>query len=94
VVDSTRIDRGDAGPAPEDPMTLIRIYVVDPDLETHVRKLQKETGAFPGFGPAQVLADHPDEIRSIVISFYGPKSDVEAIARKVDIAALRKLLPS
>ncbi len=94
VVDSTRVDRDDKGRAPEDPMTLIRIYVVDPDLEANVRKLQKETGAFPGFGPAQVLADHPDEIRSIVISFYGPKSDVEAIAKKVDVAALRKLLPS
>jgi hypothetical protein len=93
-VDSTRVDGGDTGRAPEEPMTLLRIYVVDPDLETHVRKLQKETGTFPGFGPAQVLADHPDEIRSIVISYYGPKSDVQAIARKIDVAALRKLLPS
>ena len=78
----------------EEPMTLLRIYVVDPDLETHVRKLQKETGAFPGFGPTQVLADHPDELRAIVISYYGPKNDVEAIARKIDVAALRRLLPS
>lgn len=94
VVDSTKVDSGDTGKAPEEPMTLLRIYVVDPDLETHVRKLQKETGAFPGFGPTQVLADHPDEIRAIVISYYGPKNDVESIARKLDVAALRRLLPS
>jgi hypothetical protein len=94
LVDSTRVDDGDTERAPEEPMTLLRIYVVDPDLETHVRKLHKETGAFPGFGATQVLADHPDEIRSIVISYYGPKSDVQAIARKIDVAALRKLLPS
>lgn len=94
LVDSTQVDDGDTERAPEEPMTLLRIYVVDPDLETHVRRLQKETGAFPGFRPTQVLADHPDEIRSIVISYYGPKSDVQAIARKIDVAALRKLLPS
>ena len=94
LVDSTQVNSGDTGRAPEEPMTLLRIYVVDPDLETNVRKLQKETGAFPGFGPTQVLADHPDELRSIVISFYGPRNDVEAIARKIDLAALRKLLPS
>jgi len=92
TVDSTKVDSGDPDHAPEDPMTLLRIYVVDPDLETHVRKLQKETGAFPGFGPTQVLADHPDELRSIVISYYGPKKDVDAIARKIDMAALRRLL--
>ena len=94
IVDSTRVDSGDPEHAPEEPMTLLRIYVVDPDLETHVRKLQKETGAFPGFGPTQVLADHPDELRAIVISYYGPKSDVEGIAKKIDVAALRRLLPS
>ena len=94
VVDSTKIDSGDTGRAPEQPMTLLRIYVVDPDLETQVRKLHKETGAFPGFGPTQVLADHPDELRAIVISYYGPKNDVEALARKIDVAALRRLLPS
>jgi len=89
-VDSTQVD---SGRAPEEPMTLLRIYVVDPDLETQVRKVQKETGGFPGFGPTQVLADHPDELRSIVISYYGPKKDVDAIARKIDMAALRRLLP-
>ena len=94
LVDSTRVKSGDPEHAPEEPMTLLRIYVVDPDLETHVRKLQKETGAFPGFGPTQVLADHPDELRAIVISYYGPKSDVEGIAKKIDVAALRRLLPS
>jgi hypothetical protein len=93
LVDSTKVGSDD-GRAPEEPMTLLRIYVVDPDLETHVRKLHKETGAFPGFGPTQVLADHPDELRAIVISYYGPKNDVEAIARKIDVAALRRLLPS
>lgn len=93
IVDSTKVGRDDAEHKPEEPMTLLRLYFVDPDLATHVLKLQKETSSFPGFGPSQVLADHPDEVRSIVISFYGPKSDVEALARKVDLAALRKLLP-
>jgi hypothetical protein len=91
-VDSTQV-QDDPNRVPDEPMSLLRLYLVDPDLETHVRKLQTETSAFPGFGPSQVLANHPDELRSIVISFYGPKSDVEALAKKVDIAALRRLLP-
>ncbi len=93
VADSTHVKNDDSRRAPEEPMTLYRLYLVDPDLEIHVRKLQKETSSFPGFGPSQVLADHPDELRSIVISFYGPKSDVETLARKIDISALRRLLP-
>jgi hypothetical protein len=92
VVDSTQA-QVDPSQQPDEPMTLLRLYFVDPDLETHVRKLQTETSAFPGFGPFQVLADHPDELRSIVISFYGPKSDVEALAKRIDVAALRRLLP-
>jgi hypothetical protein len=92
AVDSTQV-QDDPNRQPDEPMTLLRLYLVDPDLETHVLKLQTETSAFPGFGPSQVLANHPDELRSIVISFYGPKGDVEALAKRVDIAALRRLLP-
>lgn len=93
IVDSTQVHQDGSEKAPLEPMTLYRLYVVDSDLETHVRKLQTETSSFPGFGPAQVLADHPDELRSIVISFYGPKSDVETLVKKLDVAALRRLLP-
>jgi hypothetical protein len=93
IVDSTKVDQN-GGQEKAEPMTLLRVYVLDPDLEAQARKLQKETGGFPGFGPTQVLADHPDEIRSIVISFYGLKSDVDGVMKKIDVAALRKLLPS
>ena len=92
LVDSTQVHADASDRPPAEPMTLYRLYLVDPDLETHVRKVQKETSSFPGFGPTQVLADHPDELRSVVISFYGPKSDVETLTRKIDIAALRRLL--
>jgi len=92
VVDSTKVQGDDPQHQADEPMTLLRLYFVDPDLEAHVLKLQTETSAFPGFGPTQVLADHPDELRSIVISFYGPKRDVDALAKRIDVSALRRLL--
>jgi hypothetical protein len=90
--DSVRVNADGTEHVPEEPVTLLRIYFVDPDLESIVRKLQKEVGGYPAFGPTQVLADHPDDLRSIVLEAFGVKSDVEAFEKAIDAGAFRKLL--
>ena len=90
--DSGKTDADAGDHAHDEPIVLLRVYIVDSDLENQIRKLQKEAGGFPAFAPTQVLADHPDELRSIVVQFYGSKSDVDAAARKIDVPSLRRFL--
>ena len=91
-VDSTRAGLAPEERTPREPITLLRVYIVDPDLEAKIRQIFKKSGGFPAFSPTQVPAAHPDMVRSIVVELFGPKSDVEATARKIDVAAVRKLL--
>lgn len=91
-IDSTRAEREAAERTPQEPITLLRIYIVDPDLEAKLRQSFKESGGFPAFGPTQVPSANSDMVRSIVVEFFGPKSDVETTARSMDVAAVRKFL--
>jgi hypothetical protein len=91
-VDSTRAELAPEERRPREPIILLRVYIVDPDLEAKIRQIFKESGGFPAFGPTQVPAAHTDMVRSIVVELFGPKSDVEATARKIDVGAVRKLL--
>lgn len=91
-VDSARAEQAPEERAPKEQITLLRVFIVDPDLEAKIRQNFKESGGFPAFGPTQVPAASSDMVRSIVVELFGPKSDVEVTARKIDVAAVRKLL--
>lgn len=91
-VDTTRTDLAPEERRTQEPISLLRVYIVGGGLEAQIRERFQRAGGFPGFGSAQLPSDHPDMVRSIVVEFYGAKSDVEALAKKLDVVALRKLL--
>jgi hypothetical protein len=91
-VDSTRTDLAPEERTTAEAVTLLRVYIVGSALEAQLREAFRKDGGFPAFGPAKVPSDHPDMVRTIVAEFFGAQSDVEALARKIDVAGLRKLL--
>lgn len=91
-VDTTRADLAPEERTTAEPITLLRVYVVGPRHEARLREEFGKAGGFPAFGPGQLSSDHPDMVRSIVAEFFGAKSDVEGLAKKIDVAGLRKLL--
>jgi len=72
--------------------TVLRIYFVDSKLETRLRKIAAAGKVLPHVDITQLTASDPASIRSIIVEYYGGKRDVEALARRVDTKALRKLL--
>jgi hypothetical protein len=93
-VDTTLTDLAPEERSTAEPITLLRVYIVGSNLEAQLRERFAKNGGFPGFGPAQIPSNHPDMVRAIVAEFFGARSDVEALARKIDVSALRKLLES
>lgn len=72
--------------------TLLRIYLVDPKLEATLRKSALTGSVLPRVDISQLAAEDQASVRSIIVEYYGGKRDVEALARRVDTKALRKLL--
>jgi len=72
--------------------TILRLYVVTPDLESRLRRVVEETGQFPRIDVTQITAARPDAVAMIVVEIVGERRDVDALAPKVGIAALRPLL--
>ncbi len=91
-IDTTRTDLAPEEKPPQEPITLLRVYIVGSNLEDQVRQRFQKSGGFPSFTPGQLPSDHPDMVRSIVVEYYGPMSDVESLARKIDVPGLRKLM--
>jgi len=90
--DSTRTDLAPDQRQTQEPITLLRVYVVGANLESQLRAAFAKSGGYPGFLPGRLPSDHPDTVRTIIIEYYGAKSDVEGLANKIDVAMLRKLL--
>ena len=72
--------------------TLVRIYVVPPDLESRLRRAVEDTGALPRLDATHVTAGRPAAVTLIVVEILGERRDVDALTPKVQLAALRKLL--
>ena len=73
-------------------LTLVRAYIVPPDLESRLRKAVEKTEALPRLGDPDVTARRPDAVATIVVEIRGERRDVEALVPKLDIPVLRKLL--
>ncbi|HET9253529.1 MAG TPA: hypothetical protein VFP58_15555 [Candidatus Eisenbacteria bacterium] len=81
--------------SPEDSkraLTLVRAYVVPPDLESGLRKRVQQTEDLPRLGDGDVTSSRPDGIAAIIVEIRGERRDVDALAPRIDIAALRKLV--
>jgi hypothetical protein len=73
-------------------VTLLRIYVVTPDLEARLRAAAGQNAAFPSVDPSQLAATRADAVRSVIVELYGPRRDIERLARHIPIAKLRAYL--
>ena len=70
-------------------ITIIRVLLANSKTENSFRSAIPQ-GAMPVlYLPAP---KKPDEIQSLVIEIYGGKADVEAVARRLPVTELRKLL--
>jgi hypothetical protein len=72
--------------------TLVRIYVVPPELESRLRRTVEETGQLPRLDATHVSAGRPDAATVIVVELLGEARDVDTLTPKVPVASLRKLL--
>jgi hypothetical protein len=70
-------------------ITIIRVLLADPKTERIFRSAAAEGHRPEGLDRA---AKRPGAVQSLVIELYGGKRDVEALARRLPIPALRKLL--
>jgi hypothetical protein len=70
-------------------ITIIRVLLADPKTERIYRSAAAVGGMPEGLDRA---AKRPGAVQSLVIELYGGKRDVEALARRLPVAALRKLL--
>lgn len=73
-------------------LTLLRIYIVEPDLEAHLRRAVEGTGDLPVLDDTHVAAPGPHAIAAIVVEIRGERRDVETLAPKLDVKALRSIL--
>lgn len=69
-------------------ITILRIVFADPMTE-RIYRSAASTGAVDA---VDTRAKRPDEIQTLVVELYGGKRDVEALARRLPVAALRRLL--
>ncbi|HEU4940753.1 MAG TPA: hypothetical protein VFT97_03970 [Candidatus Eisenbacteria bacterium] len=81
-VDESRADRT---------VALLRIYIVPKVLEDRLRAMAKGSDALPAFDSSYVPSSKRAVPRSLVIEVHGQKRDVEAYARRVRAADLRRL---
>lgn len=73
-------------------LTLVRIYVVPPALESRLRGTVEATEQLPVLDDTHVTAGRPDAIAAIIVEIRGEGRDVNALVPKVGVAALRQLL--
>jgi hypothetical protein len=73
-------------------LTLVRVYIVRPELELWLRRTVEETKQLPRLDDTHVVASRPDATAAIIVEIRGEGRDVEALAPKIDASALRKLL--
>lgn len=70
-------------------ITIIRVLLANPMTESLFRS-GIAAGAMPAWTPP--VPKKPGEIQTLVIELYGGKADVEAVAKRLRVAELRKLL--
>ena len=70
-------------------ITIVRVLLANSKTEKLFRTAISE-GAMPAWTPP--APKKPGEIQTLVIEIYGGKADVEAVAKRLPVAELRKLL--
>ena len=89
-------DPGERVAMPVDPsqadrtVALLRIYIVPKALEQRLRAMAKGSENFPAFDPSFVPSSKRADLRSLVVEIHGQRRDVEAYARRVHAADLRR----
>jgi hypothetical protein len=73
-------------------LTLVRIYVVPPALESRLRRAAEATEQLPVLDDTHVTASRPDAIAAVIVEIRGEGRDVDALVPKVGVASLRQLL--
>jgi hypothetical protein len=71
-------------------VALLRIYIVPKALEERLRSMAKGSEDFPAFDSSFVPSSKRAALRSLVVEIHGQKRDVEAYARRVHAAELRR----
>lgn len=71
-------------------VALLRIYIVPKALEERLRSMAKGSEDFPPFDSSFVPSSKRANVRSLVVEIHGQKRDVEAYARRVHAADLRR----
>jgi hypothetical protein len=72
-------------------VALLRIYIVPKGLEDRLRAMAKGSNDLPIFDSSFVPSSKRAVPRSLVLEIHGQKRDVEAYARRVHAADLRRL---
>jgi hypothetical protein len=72
-------------------VALLRIYIVPKGLEDRLRAMAKGSNDLPTFDSSFVPSSKRAVPRSLVLEIHGQKRDVEAYARRVHAADLRRL---
>jgi hypothetical protein len=70
-------------------LTIVRVLIANPRAENVFRRAIAE-GEVPVW--SEPPPRRPGEVQSIMVELYGGKADVEALARRLPTAALRRLL--
>ena len=72
-------------------VALLRIYIVPKPLEDRLRAMVKGSNDLPAFDSSFLPSSKRAVPRSLVVEIHGQKRDVEAYARRVHAADLRRL---
>ncbi len=75
-------------------VTIIRLYVGGPAVEQALRRLLAEETGESTNKPTHTMVPtrRADHVQAVIVELYGPKAEVERLARGVKVGALRKLL--